>query len=45
MKNTGQFEWLRQRLEIMHKVFAPIVKSLKPEKTPEIADLNDQEGT
>ena len=24
-----QFEWLRQRLETMHKVFAPIVKSLK----------------
>ena len=24
-----QFEWLRQRLEIMHKVFAPIVKNLK----------------
>lgn len=26
-----QFEWLRQRLEIMHKVFAPIVKNLKLE--------------
>jgi hypothetical protein len=25
------FEWLRQRLEIMHKVFAPIVKNLKIE--------------
>jgi hypothetical protein len=24
-----QFEWLRQRLETMHKVFAPIVKNLK----------------
>jgi hypothetical protein len=24
-----QFEWLRQRLEIMHRVFAPIVKNLK----------------
>ncbi|MCI0740840.1 MAG: DUF4268 domain-containing protein [Gemmataceae bacterium] len=24
-----QFEWLRQQLETMHKVFAPIVKSLK----------------
>jgi hypothetical protein len=26
-----QFEWLRQRLEMMHKVFAPIVKNLKLE--------------
>ncbi len=26
-----QFEWLRQRLETMHKVFAPIVKNLKSE--------------
>jgi len=26
-----QFEWLRQRLETMHKVFAPIVKNLKME--------------
>jgi len=26
-----QFEWLRQRLETMHKVFAPIVKDLKLE--------------
>jgi len=26
-----QFEWLRQRLEIMHKVFAPIMKNLKSE--------------
>lgn len=25
------FEWLRHRLETMHKVFAPIVKDLKPE--------------
>jgi hypothetical protein len=25
------FEWLRQRLETMHKVFAPIVKTLKLE--------------
>ena len=25
------FEWLRQRLETMHKVFGPIVKSLKME--------------
>jgi hypothetical protein len=25
------FEWLRQRLEIMHKVFSPIMKSLKIE--------------
>ncbi len=24
-----QFEWLRQRLETMHKVFAPIVKNLQ----------------
>jgi hypothetical protein len=24
-----QFEWLRQRLETMHRVFAPIVKNLK----------------
>jgi hypothetical protein len=24
-----QFEWLKQRLETMHKVFAPIVKNLK----------------
>lgn len=24
-----QFEWLRQHLEIMHKVFAPIMKNLK----------------
>ena len=23
------FEWLRERLETMHKVFAPIVKNLK----------------
>lgn len=28
-----QFEWLRQRLEIMHKVFAPIVKKLKAGET------------
>jgi hypothetical protein len=28
-----QFEWLRQRLEAMHKVFAPIVQSLKLEPT------------
>lgn len=27
------FEWLRQRLETMHKVFAPIVRSLKLEPT------------
>jgi hypothetical protein len=26
-----QFEWLRQRLETMHRVFAPIVKTLKLE--------------
>lgn len=26
-----QFEWLRQRLEIMHKVFGPIVKNMKLE--------------
>ena len=26
-----QFEWLRQRLETMHKVFGPIVKNLKLE--------------
>jgi hypothetical protein len=26
-----QFDWLRQRLETMHKVFAPIVKTLKLE--------------
>jgi hypothetical protein len=26
-----QFEWLRQRLEKMHTVFAPIVKKLKIE--------------
>lgn len=26
-----QFEWLRQRLEVMHKVFAPIMKNLKAE--------------
>ncbi len=25
---SEQFEWLQQRLEIMHKVFAPIVKNL-----------------
>ena len=25
------FDWLRQRLETMHKVFAPIVKNLKLE--------------
>ena len=25
------FEWLHQRLETMHKVFAPIVKTLKLE--------------
>ncbi|MCI0377721.1 MAG: DUF4268 domain-containing protein [Gemmataceae bacterium] len=28
-----QFEWLRQRLETMHKVFAPIVKSLNTAPT------------
>ena len=28
-----QFEWLRQRLETMHKVFAPIVRDLKLEPT------------
>lgn len=27
-----QFDWLCQRLEIMHKVFAPIVKNLKFER-------------
>jgi hypothetical protein len=26
-----QFEWLRRRLEIMHKVFGPIVKNIKLE--------------
>jgi hypothetical protein len=26
-----QFEWMRQRLETMHKVFAPIVRNLKLE--------------
>lgn len=26
-----QFEWLRQRLETMHKVFGPIVKNMKLE--------------
>ncbi len=26
-----QFEWLRQRLETMHKVFAPLVRTLKPD--------------
>ncbi|MGB4782678.1 DUF4268 domain-containing protein [Candidatus Methylomirabilis sp.] len=25
-----QFEWLKQRLETMHKVFGPIVKNMKP---------------
>ena len=25
------FAWLKQRLETMYKVFAPIVKNLKPE--------------
>ena len=25
------FEWLRERLETMHKVFAPMVKTLKLE--------------
>lgn len=29
-----QFEWLRQRLEAMHRVFAPIVKHLKLEAEP-----------
>jgi len=24
-----QFEWLRQRLEVMHRVLAPIVKALR----------------
>lgn len=28
------FEWLRQRLETMHRVFAPIVKTLKYEGQP-----------
>ncbi|WP_337289030.1 DUF4268 domain-containing protein [Candidatus Methylomirabilis sp.] len=28
-----QFEWLRRRLEIMHKVFGPIVKNMKLEAT------------
>ena len=27
-----QFEWLRQRLETMHKVFAPIMKNLTLEE-------------
>jgi hypothetical protein len=27
-----QFEWLRQKLETMHKVFAPIVKTLRTSK-------------
>jgi hypothetical protein len=26
-----QFEWLRRRLETMHRVFAPIVKNLAVE--------------
>ncbi len=29
-----QFEWLRQRLEKMHQVFSPIVRSLKVANTP-----------
>jgi Domain of unknown function (DUF4268) len=28
-----QFEWLRQRLETMHRVFAPIIRNLKVENT------------
>ncbi|HEX3717912.1 MAG TPA: DUF4268 domain-containing protein [Verrucomicrobiae bacterium] len=33
-----QFEWLRQRLETMHKVFAPIMKNLKwGEESDEVA--------
>jgi hypothetical protein len=27
----GQFEWLRERLETMHKVFGPILKNMKAE--------------
>jgi hypothetical protein len=27
------FDWLRQKLETLHRVFAPIVKSLRPEPT------------
>jgi hypothetical protein len=27
------FEWLRQRLETMHGVFGPIVRSMKPDAT------------
>lgn len=29
-----QFEWLRQRLEMMHKVFSPVMKNLKYEPLP-----------
>jgi hypothetical protein len=32
-----QFEWLRQRLEIMHKVFSPIMKNLKIEEPTQLA--------
>lgn len=32
-----QFEWLRQRLEIMHKVFSPIIKNLKIEDATQLA--------
>jgi len=36
-----QFEWLRERLETMHKVFAPIMKTLQIEQS----DSNDITGT
>jgi len=32
-----QFEWLQQRLEIMHKVFSPIMKNLKIEEPTQLA--------
>lgn len=32
-----QFEWFRQRLEIMHKVFSPIMKNLKIEGATQLA--------
>jgi Domain of unknown function (DUF4268) len=35
-----QFEWLRQRLEVMHRVFAPIVKTLRFQEV----DSMDVEG-
>lgn len=38
-----QFEWLRQRVETMHKIFAPIVKNLKLEPEGQIIAATSEE--